>query len=213
MLVLNPSDNQGVRYTLAGYFLFLDRDEDLVRLLGQYPDEGTARWSYTRALLAYRQRGDTPEARQLLERARKANRHIPDYLMDRKHPPHEQPNFYSPGDDNEALVYIAGFLAVWKYTPGAVAWLQAADAIVLAARTMASATSGFDSKHCCKYWPTLASTARRASSLVSRALVAPANSGRASRTETTADERQLYFPPTTTRIPVLIRHRMQVQTR
>ena len=37
MLRLNPGDNQGVRYTLAGFLLFLDRDDDLARLLQQYP--------------------------------------------------------------------------------------------------------------------------------------------------------------------------------
>jgi hypothetical protein len=37
MLRLNPGDNQGVRYTLAGFPLFLDRDDDLARLLQQDP--------------------------------------------------------------------------------------------------------------------------------------------------------------------------------
>ena len=62
MLRLNPGDNQGVRYTLAGFLLFLDRDDDLARLLQQYPDEASAAWAYTQALLAFRQQGDTPEA-------------------------------------------------------------------------------------------------------------------------------------------------------
>src|SRR5215468_10055981 len=59
MLRLNPHDNQGVRYTLAGFLLFLDRDDDLARLLQQY-DEASAAWVYTKALLAFRQHGDTP---------------------------------------------------------------------------------------------------------------------------------------------------------
>ena len=46
MLRLNPGDNQGVRYTLAGFLLFLDRDDDLEHLLRQYPDEATAAWAY-----------------------------------------------------------------------------------------------------------------------------------------------------------------------
>src|SRR3954469_15225605 len=59
MLRLNPNDNQGVRYTLAGFLLFLDRDDDLARLLRQYPDEDSAAWAYTKALLAFRTQGDT----------------------------------------------------------------------------------------------------------------------------------------------------------
>jgi tetratricopeptide (TPR) repeat protein len=124
MLRLNPNDNQGVRYTLAGFLLFLDRDDDLARLLQEYPDEGSAAWSYTKALLYFRQHGDSPEARQLLKQAKKTNKHIPDYLLGEKYPPSQQPDYYSPGDESEALDYIGSFLAAWKFTPGAVAWLR-----------------------------------------------------------------------------------------
>jgi hypothetical protein len=124
MLRLNPGDNQGVRYTLAGFLLFLDRDDDLARLLQQYPEEGSAAWAYTRALLAFRQHGDTPEARRLLKQARKTNKHVPAYLLGEKFPPSELPAYYSPGDESEALEYIGSFLASWKSTPGAVSWLR-----------------------------------------------------------------------------------------
>jgi tetratricopeptide (TPR) repeat protein len=124
MLRLNPHDNQGVRYTLAGFLLFLDRDDDLDRLLRQYPDEGSAAWAYTRALLAFRRHGDTPEARRLLREAKRRNKHVPVYLLGDKFPPAEPPGSYSPGDESEALNYLGGFLAGWKSTPGAVAWLR-----------------------------------------------------------------------------------------
>jgi tetratricopeptide (TPR) repeat protein len=127
MLRLNPNDNQGVRYTLAGFLLFLDRDDDLARLLEQYPDEASAAWAYTRALLAFRRQGDTVETRRLLKKAKKTNRHVPPYLLGEEFPPAEQPSYYSPGDENEALEYIGSFLASWKSTPGAVAWLRAND--------------------------------------------------------------------------------------
>ena len=124
MIRLNPSDNQGVRYTLAGFLLFLDRDNDLTFLLRQYPDDGLATWAYTKALIAFRTHGDTPDARQLLKEAKKGNRHVPDYLLGRKYPPTEQPGYYTPGDESEALNYVGSFMAGWKSTPGAVAWLR-----------------------------------------------------------------------------------------
>jgi tetratricopeptide (TPR) repeat protein len=124
MLRLNPSDNQGVRYTLAGFLLFLDMDDDLARLLQQYPDEGSASWAYTKALLAFRRHGDTPEARQLLTEAKRTNTHVPAYLLGEKFPPAEPPGSYSPGDESEALTYIGSFMAGWRSTPGAVAWLR-----------------------------------------------------------------------------------------
>jgi tetratricopeptide (TPR) repeat protein len=123
MLRLNPGDNQGVRYTLAGFLLFLDRDDDLDRLLQQY-DEGSAAWAYTKALLAFRQHGDSPDTRQLVKQAKKTNKHVPAYLLGEKHPPSQQPAYYSPGDESEALHYIGSFMAGWKATPGAVNWLR-----------------------------------------------------------------------------------------
>lgn len=125
LLRLNPGDNQGVRYTLAGFLLFLDRDADLAQLLDQFADDASAAWDYTNALLAFRQHGDTPDARTLLKHAIKTNRHVPAYLLGTKFPPAAQPDSYSPGDESEALEYVSGFLAGWRSTPGAVAWLRA----------------------------------------------------------------------------------------
>src|ERR1700677_4850838 len=105
MLRLNPGDNQGVRYTLAAFLLFLDRDDDLAPLLLQY-DEPSATWVYTKALLAFRKHGDTPKVRQLLAQAKKTNKHVPLFLTGEKYPPAGQPGHYSPGDENEALNYI-----------------------------------------------------------------------------------------------------------
>jgi tetratricopeptide (TPR) repeat protein len=127
MLRLNPGDNQGIRYTLAGFLLSLDRDDDLARLLEQYADEASATWAFTQALLTFRRHGDTLEARQLLKKAKKANKHIPDYLLGRKQPPAVEPEGYSPGRDSEAVMYFGGFMAAWRYTPGALAWLRQHD--------------------------------------------------------------------------------------
>jgi hypothetical protein len=127
MLRLNPNDNQGVRYSLAGFLLLLDRDDNLARLLEQFAHDDMAAWAYTRALLAFRRHGDTPDARALLTAAQKKNRHVPPYLTGEKWPPPGEPGCYSPGHESEALVYVRGFLAGWKSTPGAVAWMRAND--------------------------------------------------------------------------------------
>lgn len=126
MLRLNPNDNQGVRDTLAGWLLAEERDEELARLFEQY-DEETTHWAYSKALVAFRQHGDTPESRRLLQRARKANQHVPAYLLGQKPLPLERPGWYSPGDRNEAIFYAGGALSGWKETPGATAWLKATE--------------------------------------------------------------------------------------
>ena len=122
MLQLNPGDNQGVRYTLAGWLLAEGRDEELAHLLKEY-DEGSTNWAYTKALVAFRQNGDTPETRKLLKVAQKANKHVPAYLLGRTLP-QERPSYYSPGDQNEAVFYVGTALSGWKETPGATAWLK-----------------------------------------------------------------------------------------
>ncbi len=124
MLRLNPGDNQGVRYTLAGWLLNLDRDDDLARLLDQYEDEGSATWAYTLALLAFRRHGDTPENRKLLKDAKKTNKHVPDYLLGQKRLPDRPPASYSPGAASEAIEYAGSFLAPWRLTAGALDWLR-----------------------------------------------------------------------------------------
>jgi tetratricopeptide (TPR) repeat protein len=124
MIRLNPNDNQGLRYTLAAWLLLMDRDEDLRRLLDQY-GEGSASWLYTKALLAFREQGDTPEARAVLKAAKKANKHVPGYLLGRESVPFESPPYYGMGDDSEAIVYAESFLGSWRATPGAIDWLRA----------------------------------------------------------------------------------------
>ncbi|MEJ2708201.1 MAG: hypothetical protein P8074_11355, partial [Anaerolineales bacterium] len=46
-LILNPNDNQGIRYVLAGLLLDLNRYEELEDLLDEYTDDWTAVWQYT----------------------------------------------------------------------------------------------------------------------------------------------------------------------
>ncbi|HEY7153561.1 MAG TPA: hypothetical protein VH575_06350 [Gemmataceae bacterium] len=142
MLRLNPGDNQGIRYTLAGWLLNLDRDEDLARLLEEYPDEGSATWAYTRALLAFRRHGDTPQTSQLLKEAKKINKHVPDYLLGKKNLPMRPPDYYSPGDPTEAIEYAGSFLAAWKNTTGALDWLREVTTSTRKKRTTAPAAQG-----------------------------------------------------------------------
>ena len=123
MLRLNPNDNQGNRYTLASFLLFLDRDEELAQLLGRFDEVGTL-WVYTQALLAFRREGDSIAARRLLKAARKANRFVPPFILGDEKPPLRRPDHYSPGTQSEAMIYADQCLLGWKSTPGAVGWLR-----------------------------------------------------------------------------------------
>nr|BAN09862.1 conserved hypothetical protein [Mesorhizobium loti NZP2037] len=78
MLKLNPNDNQGIRYVLAGHLLARDDIKALRKLLKQHEDDGAAAWLYTRALLAFRE--NDPGAGKLAEEAWLANSHVPGVL-------------------------------------------------------------------------------------------------------------------------------------
>jgi tetratricopeptide (TPR) repeat protein len=124
MLQLNPNDNQGVRYTLAGWLATLGRDDELQALLDRFAEDGMAAWAYAGALVAFRRTGDSPEARALLAKAKKTNKHVTGYLCGDEPLPRDQPEHYSPGDENEAVLYAASAIGAWKTTPGALAWLR-----------------------------------------------------------------------------------------
>lgn len=124
LLRLNPNDNQGIRYRLASALLDLQRHDELFELLEQYKEDDMADWSYTRALLAFRQEGESASACRLLREAYKSNSHVPDHLTGAKPMPQELPDHISPGRENEAISYAAQYLPAWKNSPGAITWLQ-----------------------------------------------------------------------------------------
>jgi tetratricopeptide (TPR) repeat protein len=123
MLRLNPGDNQGVRYSLLQLLLELDRVEEARALIAQYEDEYSATWLYTRALLAFRQEGNSPASSGALQAAVGENPYVPAYLSGQKRIPNRLPDTISPGDETEAIDYAVGHLNDWRRTPGAVEWI------------------------------------------------------------------------------------------
>src|SRR3954470_3185299 len=85
MLKLNPNDNQGIRYVLAGCLLRQDDDSALKELLAAHED-GSAFWLYTRALVAFRESGEDEPAVALVRDAWSANEHVPAILAGTKPP-------------------------------------------------------------------------------------------------------------------------------
>jgi tetratricopeptide (TPR) repeat protein len=125
MLRLNPNDNQGARYILAGFLLEAARDKDLAVLLKQYQDDSAAAWSWTAALAAFRRGGDSKKSRALLVQALAGNKYVPAYLCGARRIPRSLPSYISPGRADEAIHYAADFRAGWINTPGAIDWLRA----------------------------------------------------------------------------------------
>ena len=124
MLDLNPGDNQGIRYELAGWLLDEEMDEELGELLERYEEDASAFWVYTRAMWRFRKEGDTEEATAALKEAIETNPYVPLYLLGHKSLPGALPELIGFGDESEAVAYFARALTGWLRTPQALEWLR-----------------------------------------------------------------------------------------
>lgn len=134
MLRLNPNDNQGIRYLLIDSLLELGRDEDAAALLKRYEDDGSAHWTWSAALLAFRRSGNSAPANKALATAVKANPHVTAYLVGKKPLPRTLPGFIGMGDESEAIAYVDSAAGAWQASPGAKGWVAGARVIAIAAQ-------------------------------------------------------------------------------
>jgi tetratricopeptide (TPR) repeat protein len=123
LLRLNPNDNQGVRHVLLPAVILAGDDRGAEELLDRYEEKHFASWRYNRALLTFRRSGDGSLARRRLTAAFDANSYVPNLLLDPGLMPDDLPDHYSPGSEEEAIIYATETAAAWAATPGAVDWL------------------------------------------------------------------------------------------
>ena len=124
LLRLNPNDNQGVRDALLPCLLKMRADDEASELLKQYKDDTSAMWCYSKALLAFRQKGDTAAARKLLKKALDVNRYVAEYLSEGREMPLFLPASYSLGSEEEAIICTTDLTDAWEQTEGALEWLD-----------------------------------------------------------------------------------------
>ncbi|WP_052389331.1 hypothetical protein [Belnapia moabensis] len=124
-LALNPNDNQGLRYILLDWLIEAGADAEAAALHQAYHEDDSAAWHYGAVLLAFRQGGEA-KAAEALPAALENNPHVPGLLLGRVPMPADSPEFYSPGDADEAVVYCETGAAGWRAAPGALDWLARA---------------------------------------------------------------------------------------
>ena len=128
MLVLNPNDNQGVRYLLASALLE-DRTAwgqgALERLLKAFEQEHTTALIYSRALLLFQVKDKSmARANRVLREALRANPHVPALLLGEQAMPEQTSPFVGSGDLSEAAEYVSTAYDAWRQTSGALFWLR-----------------------------------------------------------------------------------------
>jgi len=124
MLKLNPNDNQGIRYVLAGHLLARNDIKALKKLFRKYKEDCAAAWLYTQALLAFRD--GNPEADKLAEEAWLANSHVPCVLSGKQPLVASLDGYITMGGEDEAGEYVEENGKAWQATPGAIEWLAEA---------------------------------------------------------------------------------------
>ncbi|MDI6872364.1 MAG: SEC-C metal-binding domain-containing protein [Bacillota bacterium] len=123
LLRLNPRDNQGLRFRLFNWLVFLGEPETVQQLLDAYPEEGASAWLYTRALWTFRQGGPSVEATRQLKLAWEKNRHVPALLLGLIPLPKSPPEIFLPGGEDEAVLYVLDARQAWRQVEGALPWL------------------------------------------------------------------------------------------
>jgi tetratricopeptide (TPR) repeat protein len=125
LLRLNPGDNQGNRYLLLHTLLIAEAFDELQALLDnpEYSEQ-SAEWSFTCALLAFIRNGDTPDSREHLKAAMKANPYVVPLLIGRAGMPPFPPAMFSPGGEDEAIIYVNQAAIEWQDTDGAMEWAE-----------------------------------------------------------------------------------------
>lgn len=124
MLDLNPNDNQGIRYELLDCLLTLGNDHEAAELIERYGEDGSAAWSWSRALLEFRRNADTSKSRAALSQAMSDNEHVAPLLLGSRKMPRRLPAYISWGGKDEAVAYVHGAAAGWAAADGAIDWLR-----------------------------------------------------------------------------------------
>lgn len=124
LLELNPDDNQGVRYILMSRLLELDRLDEAHELFDFYDEEYSADWLFSKLLLSIKSNEDKDIIDKLYEEAVEENEFIVPFLVGKKKIPNVLPSYYSPGDENEAIIYVDLALRAWKKNKKAIKMLK-----------------------------------------------------------------------------------------
>lgn len=123
LLRLHPSDKVGARYALTAILAQEGADQAVCQVMGRYSDDRGGEWAYLRALLVFRQEGNSARARDLL---REALNHSPESArLLRQAAAFDRSAPLDTREDSGAVWWILFVnTPAWIATPGAVEWLR-----------------------------------------------------------------------------------------
>lgn len=123
LLELNPNDNQGVRYMLSTLLLSKDDLSEFEKFIKSSEEEDNAVWNFNKALYSFKKYGHNAKSEKFLRDAHSKNKHVIDYMLNKKELPNTPPQYIGIGDENEAIAYVFDTWRVWEKTESALEWL------------------------------------------------------------------------------------------
>ena len=124
MLRINPHDNHGYRLVLFNELLRLERNDEALALMADYPGDMHPETAYGEVLVRLRT-GDEDKARAALVRALQSNRHVPEFLSgDHVQAPKLLSHGVTFGGRDQAWLYREDARDLWLATPGSLEWLE-----------------------------------------------------------------------------------------
>lgn len=126
MLILNPNDNQGVRYEALPLFIELNLIDQACKLFCAYPDDNCIVWVCMEILLDYLK--DPKKAKRTFIRYTKKENFkafisMIDLLIGKKKYKPLKKDTYSAWSEEEAIAYYPIVADAWESVDGAVDWL------------------------------------------------------------------------------------------
>ena len=123
LLILNPTDNQNVRYILGGILLRQKHYSEFLALYQQFEAEHSTILLYNYALCLFLKGGASPKANLILREAYKSNKHVLRIMTGKEKAIENVKDTYNPGDEDEATEYLRGNFNLWNEHPKAFGWI------------------------------------------------------------------------------------------
>jgi len=121
MLVLNESDNLGVRFPLLLIYIDIQDYTNAKKLIKRFPSDCTADFTWN-SVLVYILAGDSKHARAALKHARKCNPYVYDFLTGKRIILVDFPEVSPIGSSEEAIDYC--LICKYLWTNQALKWLK-----------------------------------------------------------------------------------------
>ncbi|MBP9479710.1 MAG: hypothetical protein KBF12_13980 [Sebaldella sp.] len=121
LIELNTNDNQGMRYRLTGWLVWLGDKKNFNKLIKQFKGEDYCGFYFDQALFHFKY-GNLEKAAEFLDLGVERNSLVIELLLGIEEV-QGIPEVMSFGDDNEAFNYMINNRDVWECTGGSLEWL------------------------------------------------------------------------------------------